>query len=150
MTWKRPWMGGTILVAGVIASAMVFSPATRAQNATQDDVEPTRDGPITIRPLVHGSVLLQFQEKNYYIDPSQSYNWASLPKADLILVTHEHGDHLNPSVIAQIRKDGTQIIANEASAKNLPGAIVMRNGDRREILGVTVEAVPAYNVVRTQ
>jgi L-ascorbate metabolism protein UlaG (beta-lactamase superfamily) len=150
MTWKRPWMGATIMVAGVIASAMMFGPATRAQNATQDDVEQTQDGPITIRPLVHASVLLQFREKNYYIDPALTYDWASLPKADLILVTHEHQDHLSPTVIAQIRKESTQIIANEASAAKLPGAIVMRNGDRREILDVTVGAVPAYNVVRTQ
>jgi L-ascorbate metabolism protein UlaG (beta-lactamase superfamily) len=53
-------------------------------------------------------------------------------------------------VINQIKKESTVIIANEASAARLPGAIVMKNGDTRELLEATVEAVPAYNVVRTQ
>jgi L-ascorbate metabolism protein UlaG (beta-lactamase superfamily) len=129
--------------------AITLSYCTGAQEPTQDDVEQTSQGPLTIRPLVHGSVLLQFNGKNYYIDPSQSYDWDSLPKADLILITHEHGDHASPAVVARIKKDGTQIITNPASAARFPGATVMRNGERLDVQGITVEAVPAYNVVRT-
>jgi L-ascorbate metabolism protein UlaG (beta-lactamase superfamily) len=139
-----------LLAAGALVTGAFYARSVGAQDVVQDDVEQSSSGPITIRPLVHGSVLLQFRDKNYYIDPSQTYDWANAPKADLILVTHEHGDHLNPTVINQIKKDSTVIITNEASAARVPGAIVMKNGDKRELLEVTVEAVPAYNVVRTQ
>lgn len=138
------------LTAGALAMGAYFARPIVAQDVVKDDVEQSSLGPITIRPLVHGSVLLQFRDKNYYIDPSQTYDWANAPKADLILVTHEHGDHLNPTVINRIKKEGAVVIANERSAARVPGAIVMKNGETRELLEVTVEAVPAYNVVRTQ
>src|SRR5215208_6152362 len=77
------------------------------------DTEPTEDGPLTIRPLTHGSVLLEWNGRAVYIDPSGTYDWASLRKADLILITHEHGDHASPATVAKIRKAETQIVANQ-------------------------------------
>jgi L-ascorbate metabolism protein UlaG (beta-lactamase superfamily) len=112
------------------------------------DTEPTEDGPLTIRPLTHGSVLLEWNERAVYIDPSGTYDWASLRKADLILITHEHGDHASPATVAKIRKAETQIVANAAAARQFPGATVMKNGDEMELLGIGIEAVPAYNAVR--
>ena len=112
------------------------------------DTEPTKEGPLTIRPLTHASVLLQRKERVVYIDPSGTYDWASLPKADLILITHEHPDHCSPETVAKIRKRTTQIVANTNCARQFPGAGVMRNGGRRNYLGIGVRAVPAYNMVR--
>jgi L-ascorbate metabolism protein UlaG (beta-lactamase superfamily) len=151
MTMKlRRWMVAALLAAAVVGGGLIAFRDGHAEDAARDDVEQTNQGPLTIRPLVHGSVLLEFQGKAYYVDPAGSYAWDSLPKADLVLITHEHGDHLSPQVVDRIKKEGTQIIANERSAPRFTGAIVMHNGDRQELLGVTVEAVPAYNVVRTQ
>jgi L-ascorbate metabolism protein UlaG (beta-lactamase superfamily) len=112
------------------------------------DTEPTKEWPLTIRPLTHGSVLLEWQERAIYIDPSGTYDWASLPKADLILVTHEHADHASPATVTKIRKAETQIVANPGAARQFPGAKVMKNGDKLDLLEIGIEAVPAYNVVR--
>jgi L-ascorbate metabolism protein UlaG (beta-lactamase superfamily) len=94
-------------------------------------------------------VLLEWNERAIYIDPSGTYDWASLPKADLILITHEHGDHASPATVAKIRKEGTEIVANPGAARQFPGATVMKNGEEIERLEIGIEAVPAYNVVRT-
>src|SRR5439155_1853394 len=110
--------------------------------AAAGDVEPTRGGPLTIRPLTHGSVLLQWRGQSIYIDPAGNYDWGSLPKADLILITHEHPDHSSPETVAKIRQRTTQIVANPNAARQFPGAGVMRNGGRRQYLGIGVRAVP--------
>jgi L-ascorbate metabolism protein UlaG (beta-lactamase superfamily) len=79
-----------------------------------------------------------------YIDPWQL--GTNPPQADLILVTHEHHDHCSPDDIARIRGEKTTVIGNAGSAQKLGKDVqVMKAGDRLEVAGVTVEAVPAYN-----
>jgi L-ascorbate metabolism protein UlaG (beta-lactamase superfamily) len=129
--------------------ALALHPAIMLAEDTVD-TEPTEEGPLTIRPLTHGSVLLEWKQRAIYIDPSGTYDWESLPKADLILITHEHGDHASPATVAKIRKAETQIVVNQAAARQFPGATVMKNGDEIERLEIDIEAVPAYNVVRKQ
>jgi L-ascorbate metabolism protein UlaG (beta-lactamase superfamily) len=70
-----------------------------------------------------------------------------MPKVDLILVSHEHGDHLDPKVIRILRKEGTQLVLTKACASRVSGGIVMQNGDVKTIQGLKVEALPAYNIV---
>lgn len=147
MTVQR-WIAMALLVAAIMAGELAARRAARAQDAAPGDVEQTSQGALIIRPLTHGSVLFLFGGKVYYVDPAQSYDWASLPKADLILITHEHGDHCSPGVVAQIKKDDTQIVASASCAAKIPGAVAMRNGDRQKFLDVMVEAVPAYNLMR--
>ncbi len=74
-------------------------------------------------------------------------DYAILPKADLILVTHEHGDHLDPETIRGLLKAGTQVVVSPSCAGKLKDAVVMMNGERRSFQGFEVEAVPAYNIV---
>src|SRR5438552_225424 len=116
------WLWALLLVP-------LWPAAARAVDAV--DVEPTRGGNLTIRPLTHASVLLQWRGKVVYADPAGPQDWSNLPKADLIVITHEHGDHCSPETVAKIRKPGTRIVANPNCAKQFPGAIVMRNGDHR-------------------
>jgi L-ascorbate metabolism protein UlaG (beta-lactamase superfamily) len=128
---------------------IAFSHGALAQ-APPAATEKTNAGPLVIRPLTHASLLFEFRGKNYYVDPAGNFAWGSLPKADVILITHEHGDHCSPETVAQIRKPETIIAANAASAAKFPGALTLKNGDRKRLLDVTVQAVPAYNMVRTQ
>lgn len=131
------------LLIGVLAAAVAHAQAPDTFTVQ------TSAGPLTIHPIKHASVLLQFKGKSYYLDPAQ-LSAAGLPKADAILVTHEHGDHCDPKLVQELRKDGTLIIASGSAAAKLPGAQVMKNGDHRKVLDADVEAVPAYNIVRKQ
>jgi len=87
-------------------------------------------------------------EKITYIDPWQLKE--NLPPADLVLITHEHGDHCSPSDVAKIARPETVVVTNAASAEKLkgqPGQVrVVKPGDSLSIEGVQLEAVPAYNL----
>jgi L-ascorbate metabolism protein UlaG (beta-lactamase superfamily) len=121
----------------------------------ETDVMPTGSGDLTITFLGHGSLLFSFDGMTIAIDPySKVADYTTLPKADLILVTHEHGDHLDLGAIKAIRNDRTVVAANPAAAEKIPGALVMKNGDKRRFSGprknspgIEVTAVPAYNLV---
>jgi L-ascorbate metabolism protein UlaG (beta-lactamase superfamily) len=83
-----------------------------------------------------------------YIDPVRSSgNYDNLPKADIILVTHEHGDHLDVKLIDDLKKQGTLLFCNENSASKVTWAMAMKTGDRQEINNIIIEAVPAYNII---
>jgi L-ascorbate metabolism protein UlaG (beta-lactamase superfamily) len=96
----------------------------------------------------HASLMFNMNGFIVYTDPVSSMgNYSIMPKADLVLVTHEHFDHLDSSLIRKLSKKETVIICNEASLSTLPSAQVMKNGDRKNINGIEVEALPAYNIV---
>jgi L-ascorbate metabolism protein UlaG (beta-lactamase superfamily) len=114
----------------------------------ETDVIQTSGGDLTITFLGHGTLMLAFEGKIIHIDPfSRVADYARLPKADVILMTHEHRDHLDPDALTNIRIEETDVVLTEACAKQVEGGIVMRNGDMRTIQGILIEAVPAYNVV---
>jgi L-ascorbate metabolism protein UlaG (beta-lactamase superfamily) len=78
---------------------------------------------------------------------SRAADYAEIPKADLILLTHEHGDHLDTKAIEILRKQGTELVLTKACAERVDGGIVMQNGDVRTFGELKIEAVPAYNIV---
>jgi L-ascorbate metabolism protein UlaG (beta-lactamase superfamily) len=108
----------------------------------------TSDGDLKITFLGHGTLMLTFNEIIIHVDPfSQVADYTSLPKADLILITHEHGDHLDLSALESIRTEKTELVLTEACALQVRGGIVMQNGSDRTVRGVKIEAIPAYNVI---
>ena len=102
---------------------------------------------LTITFIRHGSLLLSYAGKQIQVDPVSEYaDYSTFPKADLILITHAHGDHLDLKAIEALRKTETAVIANPESAEKVGAtAQVMRNGDSQTWQGVRIEAVPAYN-----
>jgi L-ascorbate metabolism protein UlaG (beta-lactamase superfamily) len=97
----------------------------------------------------HASLMLDFNGVLIYVDPVSAYlSAANAPKADIILVTHEHGDHLDPALIAGISKNGTRILANQAVIDQLKKGTAMKNGDSAMVEGIPIQAVPAYNTTR--
>lgn len=131
-----------ILCAGAVITAL-------AQDRFESDILPTAAGDLRITFIGHGTLLFGFTDKTIHVDPyGKLADYAKLPKADLILVTHEHTDHLDPAAIRAIRTSNTIIVVASACAGILDGARVMTNGETQTVLGVKIEAVPAYNVVQ--
>lgn len=103
-------------------------------------------GQLRITFIGHGTLLLDWRGWVIHVDPvGREADYSLLPKADLVLVTHEHADHLDPKAVALVRQEGTRVLANETAARALPGAETLRNGDSLTVGGVKVEAVAAYN-----
>jgi len=108
----------------------------------------TSAGELRITFIGHGTLMFQFNGKIIHVDPVAGMaDCATLPKADLILITHEHGDHCDPKAIEALRKPTTQILLTAKSAPRVSGGVVLANGERRELLGLAIEAVPAYNLL---
>ena len=106
--------------------------------------------PVKFHCIKHGTLAIEAGNRWIHVDPVADAippvtDYTTMPKADLILVTHGHHDHLDMKAIGQLSKDETKIIANEQSAKDIQGAQVMKNGDSTELFGWKVTAVPAYN-----
>jgi hypothetical protein len=88
------------LTAVATPSATPASPA--AASDTIVDRIPASGGEIEVRPIHHGSLLLSFAGKHVFIDPWSSGPLPSEPKADLILITDIHGDHLDPAGVERV------------------------------------------------
>lgn len=92
--------------------------------------------------LGHSSVRID-GEKVIYIDP---WKLTDPKKADLILISHSHYDHLSVEDVANIRKEDTVIVATKDSAAQLSGDVrVVKPGDEVQVGEISVEAVPSYN-----
>jgi L-ascorbate metabolism protein UlaG (beta-lactamase superfamily) len=114
----------------------------------ETDAIKTSQGDLGITFLGHGTLMFQFGGLVIHVDPVSRYaDYAELPKADIILVTHEHGDHLDPQAIAEITKKDTVLLLTSSCAKQVKGGAVVKNGDLREVKGLRIQAVPAYNIV---
>jgi len=122
-----------------------------SHQAFETDVIETSSGDLEITFLGHGSLMFSFGEKVIHIDPfSRVADYSMLPKADLILITHEHRDHLDTEALAGIRTNETDIVLTELCDEQIEGGIVMRNGDISVVQGLSIEAVPAYNLIHTR
>jgi len=118
------------------------------QAGFEEDVIPTAAGDLTISFIGHGTLMFRYDGKVIHVDPvGREADYSTMPKADLILVTHEHGDHVDPDAIAAIRTERTVLIYSRSCAGRVDGAIVMENGETRTEAGLGIEAVPAYNLV---
>lgn len=127
---------------------LVMSVKATAQDMPVSDVIGTSAGNVEMRFIGHGSLMFNLNNYYIYIDPVRtSGSYDNLPKADLILVTHEHGDHLDPDLISNLRKQTTIMLSSEKAAAKIPWAQIMRPGDKNTVNGITVEAIPAYNMV---
>jgi len=119
-----------------------------AAPAFEEDILPTSKGDLKITCIGHGTLMLAFGGKVIHVDPVGQYaDYAALPKADLILVTHEHGDHLDLAAIAKIRQPETLVLQTAKCAAKLKDGVVLKNGEQKTWEGVLIQAVPAYNVV---
>jgi len=107
-----------------------------------------KGGYVDINCISHGSISVTYKDYIIQIDPVSGRNadYSSFPKADVILISHEHGDHLNKQTIDMLTKDDTRLFANAKSQAQLGYGEVMANGESVKVgNGITIEATPAYN-----
>ncbi len=114
----------------------------------EQDIIQTSAGALNITFIGHGTLMFDYDDKIIHVDPvSREADYARMPRADLILITHDHGDHLDPKAINILRKEDTRLVLTKACASRVSGGIVMNNGDVKTVQGLRIEAVPAYNIV---
>ncbi len=131
------WIGVFVLIAQGMA---------KEANMESDTIK-TSKGNLVISFLGHATLMMTFGGKTIHVDPvSAEADYAKLPKADLILITHEHFDHLDVKAVNAIKTKDTQIVGTPEVARHIQGIVVMKNGDTKTMAGLTIEAMPAYNI----
>lgn len=134
------------IVLGCVLAASAFA----ARNVEEFK---TTKGPLKITTVMHAGLVIEVggRGQDYHgvmiVDPAQG-SWDGIPQADVILITDIHGDHLNPSMIAKVKKPEGVVIAPAAVAKTVADAQVLSNGETKTLGAWTIEAVPMYNLKR--
>ena len=105
---------------------------------------------VKFHALMHACIRIQYDGKEIQIDPvsklgNRTVNYADMPKADYIFVTHEHGDHYDAGALKLLSGDKTQLVMNKRCADMYGSGKVMVNGDKLQLGDIAVEAVAAYN-----
>jgi len=136
------------LILPICVLLMTLVTVAVAEQKFETDTIKTSAGDLKITFIGHGTLMFTFQGKIMHVDPfGEMADYTKLPKADIILLTHEHRDHLDPKVLGILRTEKTVTVLTQTCAKQIEGAIVMNNGDLKTIEGLKIEAVPAYNIV---
>lgn len=135
----------TLLLAVGLSIAKAQMPAA--------DHEKVKGGELTIQPITHATLVLSYQGKNIYVDPTGGADaFKGIGAADFILLTDIHGDHFEPKTIEAINTAKTIVIAPQAVAEKLPATIdkqkiVILNNDQKSTQGdMVITAVPMYNL----
>jgi L-ascorbate metabolism protein UlaG (beta-lactamase superfamily) len=147
-------MKSTLLLTAALA---VFAAQTHAQTAAPapraaTDQIATKKGPLTVQPITHGSVVLTWGGKTIYVDPyGGAEAYAGLAAPDVILITDIHGDHLDPKTLAGLSVGKALMLVPQAVAEKLPAEYksqvrILGNGQKLDTLGMTVTAIPMYNL----
>lgn len=141
-----------LMTTAAAAGAVTILPYAAFAAAHGADSFETPAGPITITPVSHASFVAQTPVGVIYVDPvGGADKYTDLPAPDLVLITHEHGDHYNQETLDAIVAEGTQIIANPAVFAMLPEtmqaqASAVENGGAALFNDLSIDAIPAYNI----
>ena len=140
------------LSGGILAWKEAGKPVTT--DTYEVDVFKTKSGKtVRFHALVHASIRIDFDGKEIMIDPvtrlgGRTIDYTTMPKADYILVTHEHGDHFDKEALTLLSGQQTQLVMNQRCAEMYgTGEAIspMVNGQCTMFNDLKVEAVPAYN-----
>jgi len=113
----------------------------------EKDCFQTSEGELEMTFIGHGTLMFAFQDKVIHVDPwSNLADYKQLPKADIVLITHDHYDHLDLNAIELIKKEDTLVMLTELCSEKLDTGLIMKNGDVQTLKEMIIEAVPAYNI----
>jgi L-ascorbate metabolism protein UlaG (beta-lactamase superfamily) len=138
----------TLRSLALVAAIVLVAGLAQAQGL-EKDVIATSAGEVSVTFVGHGTLIFGYRGKTIHVDPfGKLADYTALPKADLVLITHAHPDHLDPAALAAIRKPDTQVVVAPDCEGKVEGALVMHNGEQKIVVGIDVAAVPAYNLVQ--
>jgi L-ascorbate metabolism protein UlaG (beta-lactamase superfamily) len=127
---------------------MSIASSANAQAQFETDIIITSNGDLKITFIGHGTLIFDFNGKVIHIDPyGKLADYSILPKADIILITHEHNDHFDLAAIKILQTKKTELVFTETCAQKISGGMVMKNGEVQTVQGIKIEAMPAYNIV---
>ncbi len=127
-----------LLLISIVASSQDFAV----------DKIPTKNSHVAITFIGHGSLMLEFEGNILHIDPSsREADYSQLPDADLVLITHHHGDHCDPKAYSEVVNDNTSTFLTQLAKDKLEVGTVMKNGESASYGWINIEAIPAYNLV---
>ncbi|HEX5068869.1 MAG TPA: MBL fold metallo-hydrolase [Vicinamibacterales bacterium] len=130
------------------ASALILPVMLLAQRPAPDRI-PATGGDIIIAPINHATLQIRHQTHVIDVDPvAAAGSFEGLAAPTIILITDIHGDHMDPATVAKLKAATTLVVAPRAVADKLDKAIVMANGETKTIGGLTIEAMPMYNLTR--
>lgn len=134
----KPFIKGILLLALSPVYAQEF----------ERDVFPMGDDALAITFIGHGSLMFEYQDKIIHIDPSsREADYSKLPKADLVLITHHHGDHADATAYEKIRTEKTTLVQTALAQEKLGKGMILKNGEKTTYQNIIIEAIPAYNLV---
>ncbi len=113
---------------------------------------PKSPSDINIDPINHASAIIEWKEKTIYIDPaggSKAFLNKKIP--NIILITDVHGDHMNIDTLDSLNLSKAEFVVPQAVAEKLPASyteklIIINNGEVKEVQGISIEAIPMYNL----
>ena len=123
-----------------------------APTRTTPDILPTSQGPLTIQPIVHASLVLSTSGLTIYADPTGgAANYTGIKAPDMIVVTDIHGDHFDIKTITAVQTATTTLVVPKAVADLLPDSlkprtVILNNGDKISRSGISITALPMYNL----
>ncbi|MFC2150948.1 MBL fold metallo-hydrolase [Bacteroidota bacterium] len=129
---------------------LIITTMSYSQDLQTDTFKTNNHGDLLVHFVKHASIFFEFDGKVIHIDPVlRMGDYENYPDADLILITHHHGDHFDLNAIELLKKEHTKIIFTQKCkemSENLSDVIVMKNSDELDINQLEIEAIPAYNI----
>ena len=153
-----------LLTIAMFAAMAIGCSGTHNRQATDDTTPASNDSlyevdtlttpggkEVKIHALMHSSIRIEYDGREIEIDPcsklrERTVDYTAMPKADIILVTHEHFDHYDSATISLLMAEKTQLVMNRRCAEMYGAGTAMQNGDRLQLADdISLEAVAAYN-----
>jgi L-ascorbate metabolism protein UlaG (beta-lactamase superfamily) len=136
----------SIIPLAIVIAASTCAPAG-GQAEFESDTFATNGPDLEITFIGHGTLMFTWGEVVVHVDPVSRYgDYSVLPKADLILITHDHGDHWDRDLCRELTKETTTLIYPPACGEQSGQYVNMANGESRRDFDIGIEAVPAYNI----
>lgn len=123
--------------------------------AFAQDIIPAKNGNISIKPILHGTFVMEYNDLTIYVDPyGGAGKFAGQKPADLVLITDIHGDHHNQETLDGLDLSKATIVAPQSVAEKLPpgkykSIEVIGNGENKMLMDVNINAIPMYNLPET-